>query len=233
MSNSLPPPLSDDVLAKTTTLPKKPAAVSLTGQRVRLEPYNPLTHAEPLYRISNGEPIRIGEQEWAGYDPDEAIWRFMYAGPFSTLADFERYMQAQRDALDGTPLTVFSLALNHPIGVVNIMANYPGHLKIELGSIWYSPIAQRTGANTEATYLLLDYLFSLGYRRVEWKCNVLNERSYRAAEKMGFRFEGIQECHYIMKGRSRDTAWFRILESEWASVKQHLESRLYPSCPNH
>ncbi|GAB4456359.1 MAG: GNAT family protein [Armatimonadaceae bacterium] len=227
MSQPLPPRLPEEVLAKAASLPKKPAPVFLTGKIIRLEPFAPAQHLEPLYAVGNGEPIRIGEREWAGYDPDEAIWRFMSAGPFPTLADFQRYMQMQYDAPDGTPFAVFSQEWEHPVGVVNLMANYPGHLKIELGSIWYSPIAQRTGANTEATYLLLKHLFDLGYRRVEWKCNVLNERSRQAAEKMGFRFEGIQECHYIFKGRSRDTAWLRLLDREWEDVKRMLEARLY------
>jgi RimJ/RimL family protein N-acetyltransferase len=111
--------------------------------------------------------------------------------------------------------------------MTNFMSNSPEHLKIELGGIWYSPIVQRTAANTEATYLMLNHAFGLGYRRVEWKCNALNERSRRAALRMGFQFEGIQESHMIMKGRNRDTAWFRILVHEWSAVEAHLRALLY------
>ena len=107
------------------------------------------------------------------------------------------------------------------------MSNLPEHLKIELGSIWYSPLIQRTPANTEATYLMLSHAFDLGYRRLEWKCNALNERSRRAALRMGFQFEGIQDSHFIIKNRNRDTAWFRILDREWLDVKTHLEDLLY------
>lgn len=102
----------------------------------------------------------------------------------------------------------------------------PEHLKIELGSIWYSPLVQRTAANTEATYLMLQHAFELGYRRVEWKCNAKNERSRRAALRMGFQFEGIQESHVIIKDRNRDTAWFRVLDREWPDVKERLEGML-------
>jgi hypothetical protein len=55
---------------------------------------------------------------------------------------------------------------------------------------------------------------------VEWKCDSLNERSRRAAERMGFSFEGVQDAHYIVKGRNRDTAWFRMLEREWPEVRR-------------
>ncbi len=105
------------------------------------------------------------------------------------------------------------------------MNDVPAHLKIELGNIWYSPIAQRTNANLEATYRPLKHAFTLGYRRVEWKCDSLNERSRRALG-MGFKFEGIQEHHFIIKARNRDTAWFRILDYEWERVKLHLEELL-------
>jgi RimJ/RimL family protein N-acetyltransferase len=113
------------------------------------------------------------------------------------------------------------------VGVTNYMNNFPQHLKVELGSIWYSPIVQRTHANTEATYLMLKHAFELGYRRLEWKCDALNERSRRAALRMGFQFEGIQDSHFIIKDRNRDTAWFRILDREWGDVKSHLEKLLY------
>jgi RimJ/RimL family protein N-acetyltransferase len=69
---------------------------------------------------------------------------------------------------------------------------------------------------------MFKHAFALGYRRVEWKCDSLNERSRRAAVRMGFTFEGIQEYHFIIKGRNRDTAWFRILDREWEQVKLHL-----------
>ena len=112
-------------------------------------------------------------------------------------------------------LTVRHLGI--PVGVACLMANRPADLKIELGSIWYGPIAQGTGVAREATQLMLAHAFGLGYRRVEWKCDALNERSRRAALSYGFTFEGIHEAHMIVKGHSRDTAWFRYLVEEWDS----------------
>jgi RimJ/RimL family protein N-acetyltransferase len=136
------------------------------------------------------------------------------------------YLRPQVEAPDGLPFCVRDRATDHPLGVANFMSNAPDHLKIELGSIWYSPLAQRTGANTEATGLMLAHAFALGYRRLEWKCNALNTRSRRAAERMGFTFEGIQEAHMVVKGRNRDTAWYRILDHEWPAVSHHLQTLL-------
>jgi RimJ/RimL family protein N-acetyltransferase len=222
----LPPPLPDDMLARRAQLPAKPEAVTLSGQRIRLQPLDLERDAEMLYRLTNGAPITLGERYVDAYDADDRVWRYMAYGPFADAAELAQAMQAVQAAPDGCPLTVVDLATETPVGVVNYMANVPAHLKIELGGIWYSPIAQRTGANTEATYLMLRHAFELGYRRVEWKCNALNLPSWQAAEKMGFKFEGIQENHVIIKNRNRDTAWFRILDREWPEVRARLEARL-------
>jgi RimJ/RimL family protein N-acetyltransferase len=222
----LPPTLPEDALSKRAVLPLKPEAVTLAGDYVRLVPFDMERDAEALYAVSNGSPITIGERSIPAYDAEEWIWRYLFSGPFATLDDFAAYMRGQVNAANGLPYTVFEAASGQPVGVANYLNNMPEHLKIELGSIWYSPIAQRTKANLEATYLMLRRAFDLGYRRLEWKCNALNERSRRAALRMGFQFEGIQEYHMIVKERNRDTAWFRILDREWPDVRARLENLL-------
>lgn len=221
------PQLPDAVLALRDSLPLKPAPVILTGSFVRLQPLDLGRDVAALYAVSNGEAAALGECTVEAYDPDPLIWRYMSGGPFASAEALAAWLQTQIDAKDGLPLCVFDVATGQPVGVANLMSNVPAHLKIELGSIWYSPLVQRTPANTEAAYLMLRHCFDLGYRRVEWKCDALNQRSRRAALRIGFQFEGIQEYHYIVKGRSRDTAWFRILDHEWTNVREQLEARLY------
>jgi RimJ/RimL family protein N-acetyltransferase len=228
---TMPPALPDHLLALRHQLPLKPAPVTLAGRYVQLAPLSPERDAEPLYRMSNGEAAAIGGRSVGSYDSDALIWRYMPYGPFANLGDFHALLQRLCAAPDSLCLCVFyrvsGATLWSPVGVVNFINNSPQNLKIELGGIWYSPLAQRTNANTEATYLMLNHAFDLGYQRLEWKCHSLNERSRRAALRMGFKFEGIQERHMIVKGRSRDTAWFRILHDEWPVVKAHLERLLY------
>jgi RimJ/RimL family protein N-acetyltransferase len=218
--------LDDDVLARRARLPLKPAPVTLTGTRVRLEPLKLDRDVAALHAASNGQPAVLGERRVEAYDPEALIWRYMAGGPFARAEDLAAWLRAQVEASNALCLVVVDVATDRPIGVATYMANMPEHLKVELGNIWYSPLAQRTGVNTEATYLMLRHAFELGYRRVEWKCDTLNERSRNAALRMGFTFEGIQESHYIVKGRNRDTAWFRILDREWPTVKRHLERLL-------
>lgn len=218
--------LSDQTLAPRAALPTKPAAVELNGSVVRLAPLEIGRDAAPLFAATDGRPLRIGDRAVGAYDPDALVWRYLFAGPFAGVAEMTDYLRGQVEAADGRCLCVRDRATDRPIGVVNLMTNAPAHLKIELGGIFYGPIAQRSGANTEATFLLLGHLFGLGYRRIEWKCNALNERSRRAALAMDFRFEGIQEAHMVVKERSRDTAWFRLLDQEWPEARARLEARL-------
>lgn len=215
MSNRLP----DEVLTRRI-LPKKPAAVTLTGSLVELRPLDLDADTDALHAVSSGAPCRLGERHVDRYDPDERVWRYMSGGPFHDWLGLRNWLAPQVAALDALPLAV---CMNgSPVGVACFIANFPEHLKIELGSIWYGPIAQGTGASAEATYLMLEHAFKLGYRRVEWKCDANNQPSRRAASAYGFQFEGIQEAHYIIKDRNRDTAWFRMLDRDWETAGPKL-----------
>jgi RimJ/RimL family protein N-acetyltransferase len=220
------PELPKNVLARRTTLPLRPRAVTLEGSFVRLVPLELERDVERLFAVSNGREARLGERTVEAYDPDERIWRYMSAGPFRSPEELASFLRPQVEASNGLCLAVRDRATDEPVGAANFMANFPEHLKIELGNIWYGPLVQRTNANLEATFLMLGHAFDLGYRRVEWKCDALNERSRRSALRMGFQFEGIQRNHYIVKGRSRDTAWFRMLDEDWPEARAAIRKLL-------
>jgi RimJ/RimL family protein N-acetyltransferase len=219
----LGPRLDEDVLDRRAALPRKPPPVTLEGGIVTLLPLDVERDVEALHAASDGRPISWGDRRVDYYDADDLIWRYMPAGPFRDPEGLAGYLRSLVAAPDGLCLCVTDADSGQRLGVVNYQANLPEHLKIELGGIWYSPVAQGTGANTEAVFLLLEHAFGLGYRRVEWKCDALNLRSRRAGERLGFTFEGVQDAHYIVKGRNRDTAWFRMLDREWPQVRQHVQ----------
>jgi RimJ/RimL family protein N-acetyltransferase len=100
---------------------------------------------------------------------------------------------------------------------------------IEVGGINYSPHLQRRRAATEAMYLMMRRVFDeLGYRRYEWKCDSLNAPSQSAALRLGFRYEGLFRQAVVYKGRSRDTAWFSVIDSEWPALRRGFERWLDP-----
>jgi RimJ/RimL family protein N-acetyltransferase len=205
MPHPLPEPaprLPDEVLARRDRLPLKPDPVVLTGALVELRPLDLDGDVAALHAISSGP------------DSEARVWRYMSGGPFADAGELRAWLAVQDAAPDGRPFTV--RLRGAPVGVANLIANQPQHLKIELGTIWYGPVAQGTGASREATELLLAHVFGLGYRRAEWKCDARNTASRRAALAYGFTFEGVQQAHYIVKGRNRDTAWYRMLASSRA-----------------
>jgi RimJ/RimL family protein N-acetyltransferase len=149
-------------------------------------------------------------------------------GPFADFAAFSAWI-GSRPPLDDP----YSYAVIEPsgqaIGIATLMEIRPAMRVIEVGHIVYTPALQRTPLATEAQYLLALYAFeTLGYRRYEWKCNALNVASRRAAARFGFTFEGVFRQHMIVKGRSRDTAWFSMLDSEWPQRKAAFERWLAP-----
>jgi RimJ/RimL family protein N-acetyltransferase len=196
-------------------VPNSLRADTIAGQFVTLR--RPLaTDAAPLYRSTHGDPQR------------EAVWAYLGYGPWAGLEEFESWVEERLASTDPLWFTVSSNETGQPIGMVTILnADLPNR-RLELGHIWYIPEAQRTAANTEATYLLLNEAFDYYHsRRVEWKCDSMNEKSMGAATRLGFTFEGIFRNHMVVKGRNRDTAWFSITDAEWPEVKQRLKDRLY------
>ena len=113
------------------------------------------------------------------------------------------------------------------------MASYlridPANGSIEVGHIHYAPALQRRPAATEAMLLLMRHAFEdLGYRRYEWKCDALNAPSRRAAERLGFTYEGTFRQAAIVKGRNRDTAWYAITDQDWPALRSRLDRWLAP-----
>ncbi len=193
-----------------------PRKIDYEGKFVRLSPVNPQTDVAELYDCSHGSDIK------------ERIWTYMSYGPFDNKHSMQTWLEDRAGSEDPLFFTVHHLESKQRVGMVSFLNIVSDMRRLELGHIWYSPDSQRSNVNTEAMYLMLCEAFHrLKYRRVEWKCDSLNERSRAAALRLGFKFEGIFRQHIIVKGRNRDTAWYSILDSEWAAIKKNMEMWLY------
>ena len=196
---------------------KRPERVTLKGRWVTLVPLNPNEHAKALYEGSNGDAAR------------EAAWAYLFDGPYASLDEFRANLEAKARSTDPLFFTVIDKASGKAVGYQTFLRIDPPNRVIEVGNILYTPAMQRTAGATEAQYLFAKSVFDeLGYRRYEWKCNAFNAPSRRAAERFGFTFEGIFRQHMIVTGRSRDTAWFAMLDSEWPARKAAYERWLAP-----
>jgi RimJ/RimL family protein N-acetyltransferase len=102
----------------------------------------------------------------------------------------------------------------------------------EIGFTWLAASAQRTGTNIETKLLLLAVGFDQwGLARVDLKTDARNERSRRAIEGIGARFEGVLRNSGPSwapgeQGKLRDSAMFSIVADEWPDVRSRLRERL-------
>ena len=194
----------------------RPEGRAYRGEYVTLAPVVARTDAAGLYACSHGEP------------ESEQLWTYIAYGPFADEGAMATWLEQCQRSSDPLFFSVTDQRLGSLAGMVSFLSIAPSALRLELGHIWYGPAAQRTKVNTECIYLMLCESFDrLGYRRVEWKCDSLNERSKAAAARLGFQFEGVFRQHRVVKGRNRDTAWFSMLDTEWPAAKSNMERWLY------
>ena len=191
-----------------------PVPVTLTGRWVTLEPLSAEQHVDALWRAVDGH---------------DEVWDYLGDGPYRTKADLAAALAAKETGAAARFFAIVPAGSPGAVGYASLMRMDPQNGVIEVGNVMFSPVLQRTPAATEAMFLMARHVFDdLGYRRYEWKCNALNLPSRRAAQRLGFTFEGIFRQHMVIKGQNRDTAWFAMLDCEWPSIKQAFEAWLRP-----
>jgi RimJ/RimL family protein N-acetyltransferase len=154
-------------------------------------------------------------------------WTYLSYGPFSTENDFVNW--AKNTCFREDPKFFTISTSEGPAGVASYLRIDPTVGCIEIGHIHLSPLLQRTLAGTEAVILMIRWAFEAGYRRLEWKCDSLNEPSRRAAQRLGLSYEGTFRQATIYKLRNRDTAWYAATSEDWPSLKQVYENWLNPN----
>lgn len=197
------------------TPPPRPPRETLRGPGVVLEPLDPERHAGPILD-------KVAGADW--------VWDYLGYGPFAdagAYADWQR-----RNAMGADPAFYAIIDPDHPQegaqGLASFLRIDPGHGVIEIGHILMSPRLQKTRTASAAIMAMIAWAFSVGYRRVEWKCDDLNAPSRRAALRFGFTYEGTFRNHMIYKGRNRDTAWFAITDQDWPAIKARHDAWLAP-----
>jgi RimJ/RimL family protein N-acetyltransferase len=161
---------------------------------------------------------------------DPAVWRWMPVDGGSSREAFDVWFgEALDNAAAGTqaPFCVRDRDMQ-PIGSTRYLALRPEHRGLEIGFTWLAPSAWNTGANAEAKLLLMGHAFEqLGCMRVEFKTDARNERSRRALEALGCRFDGIFPKHMLVQhGDVRDSAWYSVVDDDWPEVRERLRARV-------
>ena len=207
--NALGQPVGVD-LPDWRPVPRPPGS-AMDGKRCRVEPLDPARHGADLFDA---------------FAEDRAGRNFTYlsAGPFADRAAFDGWID--KTCLGADPMfhAIVERSSGRALGLAAFMRIDPAVGVIEVGHINFSPELQRSAMATEAMYLMMRRVFEeLGYRRYEWKCDALNAPSRRAALRFGFTYEGLFRQATIYRGRSRDTAWFSMLDSEWPAIRSAYE----------
>jgi RimJ/RimL family protein N-acetyltransferase len=190
-----------------------PPRTAMVGRYCSVVPLS-LDHADDLYTAFRA-------------DEENRIWTYLPNGPYNDPADFRAWVNEaiQKDDPLMHAIVVDGCALGH----ASYLRITPASASIEVGFINLSPALQRTRAATEFQFLMMRRTFDeLGYRRYEWKCDALNAPSRKAAERLGFTYDGTFRQATHDKGRNRDTAWFSIIDNEWPGLKQRFERWLAP-----
>jgi RimJ/RimL family protein N-acetyltransferase len=196
--------------------PPRPGRVTLAGRFCRVEPLDVERHARQLHDANS-------------LDPEGRMWTYLFSGPFAKFEEYQAWLAPRPASEDPLFFAFIDLGRGQAVGLGSYLRIEPGSGSIEVGHLQFSPLMQRTPIATEAMYLMMKYAFELGYRRYEWKCDALNAASRRAAERLGFTFEGIFRQAIVYKGRNRDTAWFSILDREWPALEAALRAWLDPA----
>jgi len=189
----------------------------------------PITLSGRFGSVARLDAARDAADLWRAFNGHDEIWTYISRyGPFADEPTFAAWLAERATLSDPYTFTVRNRD-GRALGLLALLEIRPAMRVIEVGFIVYSPALQRTALATETQYLLARYVFeTLGYRRYEWKCDALNAPSRRAALRFGFTFEGIFRQHMITKGRSRDTAYFSMLDREWPARKLSFERWLAP-----
>lgn len=180
---------------------------TIGGTHVTLSPMDPDAHAGPLHAALGG--------------PEHAHqWTYMMSAPSDHTADAcEAYLRQKAADPEHSGFAITHNGTGSFAGLCALIRHRPEHGSVEVGHIIIAPEFQRSAVLTNTVYLLAKHAFDRGYRRFEWKCDALNERSMRAAHRLGFRYEGTFRNDLVYKGRSRDTAWFSITDADWARLE--------------
>lgn len=192
-----------------------PGVTVLRGHHVILAPFDNETHGFQLGQVLVGGKA-------------DGTWTYM-PFDFKDAAHFGHDFEKMMIDKDWLTYTILDRQTTKPLGMASYMRQRPEHGSIEVGCVAFSPALRQTIAATEAMYLMAAHVFDdLHYRRYEWKCHNENHASKNAARRFGFQFEGVFRNDMVMKGKSRDTAWFAMTDDDWPGIKSAYTRWLSP-----
>ena len=192
-----------------------PSLVRIEGRYTIIEALSVEKHVEDLLAV---------------YGPDSPrdMWTYLFQPPVENLEELIVALKQMIERKDRFYYAIIDKATEKALGTFSLMRIDQANRVIEVGAVTFSPALKQTRMGTEAHYLLARYVFEELNCRYEWKCDALNLPSRKAAERLGFIYEGTFRQAVIYKGRTRDTDWMSMIDKDWPRVKARFESWLSP-----
>lgn len=192
------------------------------GKWVRLEALESRRHLTPIFAATSGDMCFYKKS----YDPDE-VWGFLEEGPFKTQEELKKSFVFQHYHDQAAFALVQNLS-DRVLGVVLLSKDDPANLSIQLEPPIVGPSSFGGKEQLEACFLLMDRLFSIGYRRIQLSVDAKDMQSTKLADRLGFTLEGCLLKERILKESSRDTNVYGMLNSDWdKGARRVLYSKLY------
>ena len=188
---------------------------ALHGRLTRLVPLSAQDHAADLFDAFS-------------LVPDNRDWTWLASNRPESLAETTAWLENKVEDPALVPFAVIDARSEKAVGVVCFMAIDRANGTVDIGHVTWSRAMKQSVTGTEAVWLLLREAFACGYRRVEWKTDSLNVASRRAAERLGFTFEGRFRKKMVRKGRNRDSDWLSMLDDEWPLRDAAIQRWLAP-----
>jgi len=187
--------------------------ITLKGQFATVEPLHPEHHDALIAAVSDGK-----------------LWKLWYTAipkPETMRAEIERRLHLQQQG-SMLPFVIRRNDTGALCGMTTYMNADVANRRVEIGSTWYAASAQRTGINTECKLMMLTHAFEdMHCIAVEFRTHWMNQQSRTAIARLGAKQDGILRNHQRMPdGSYRDTVVFSIIESEWPTVRRHLQFKL-------
>jgi len=187
----------------------------LSGKHVQLVPLSMAHHEELIEAVKDGE-----------------LWRHWYTFIPTPEKMNDEILRRLKLHEQGSMLPFTVLRDGKAVGMTTYMNIDAPNKRVEIGSTWYRANVQRSALNTECKRLLLAHAFEqLNCIAVEFRTHFFNQQSRNAIERLGAKLDGILRNHAINThpdavGALRDTCLYSILNTEWPSVKAHLDYQL-------
>lgn len=190
-----------------------PEKVTLKGNYCIVYPLS-VDHAEDLYH------------DWMGID-DERDWTYLSDSKPGSKDLCYQYLRRLCSDKDRLYFSVKDASDRSVKGLFCVNKVEPDNGIFALSEINWSPVMKRTRLSTESLFLVITYFMdTLQYRRCEWRTNCLNTPAINAAERIGFRSEGILRDRKMTKGYSEDIAVFSITVHDWPEISAVLKAWL-------